>query len=292
MQTGTHVLGSSHGRCARCPVRDLGVCRGLASADRSALASQSYHSIVEAGSTILDQDERSDRVGIVASGFAKVVYATEEGNEQLLQLLHPGDLVGDPTGARNAVSWEAATDMTFCWVPLKKLVALFRDQPGLYPGILKAVVQQAEVSQIWSAELRGRNTVQRVAYWLLTQLPSRSANAVAPVINIQLTRRDLASYLDMSAETLCRALHSLADRKAVNILAPDQIQVREITKLRVQAKCVEERVLSRLRADTMHATRSVSDIVAAERVAPPANRRASVGGNNQFVQFATTRAIS
>ncbi|WP_319823919.1 Crp/Fnr family transcriptional regulator [Thalassovita sp.] len=292
MQTGTHVLGSSNGRCARCPVRDLGVCRGLSTADRSALAAQSYHSIVEAGTTILDQDERSDRVGIVASGFAKVVYATEEGNEQLLQLLHPGDLVGDPTGARNAVAWEAATDMTFCWLPLKKLVALFHEQPGLYPGILKAVVQQAEVSQIWSAELRGRNTVQRVAYWLLTQIPARSRTNGSPVVNIQLTRRDLASYLDMSAETLCRALHSLADRNAISILAPDQIKVNEIARLRVQAKCVEERVLNRLRPDTMHDTRSVTDIVVAKRTVRQPEQRAAVSENAQYVRFASTRAAS
>jgi tRNA(Met) C34 N-acetyltransferase TmcA len=88
--------------------------------------------------------------------------------------------------------------------------------------------------------MRGRNTRQRVAFWLLDQKQTQAETGEA-TIRIPLTRRDLASYLDMTVETLCRALHQLADLGAIDLPTPDFVRVLDVGLLRHVAKYPNDR---------------------------------------------------
>ena len=191
-----------------------------------------------AGAAILDQGQPANKVCILVRGTVKVVHLTEDGDEQVLQLLHPGDMIGDPFGGDSGVSWEAATEATLCWMPVSALDAICREYPALYRAYLAGAVHELEEQRLWAAAMRGRSTLQRLAFWLNRQPASASDHAGA-IIEIALSRRDLASLLDMSVETLCRSLHQIEQRGAIRLLAPDMVAVIDQATLR-RLSCVEE----------------------------------------------------
>lgn len=235
MVRGFYPMGSANEHCSICPVRRRGICGGFTKEDREALAKKSNITFVRSGSSILNQDEDCNRVGIIISGVAKGVYYTSEGNVQLLRFSQPGELIGAPIASKNGVSTEAATDMLLCSITNEALNVLLRDRLSLYPSYFNFVSNRLESEQVWHAELRQRSTIERLAFWLMAQIPSDKQPA-EPVINIQFTRRDLAAYLNMSAETLCRALGRLVSLEAITLPNPCQVDVRDTAKLGSLAK--------------------------------------------------------
>lgn len=232
-------------RCSACVARKSGPCGRVDIAAASEIASRSSHSTFESGTEVLRQGAPTDKIGIVISGLVKIVMLSENGDEHVLQLLHAGEVVGDPFAEENVFTWQAATDVELCWMTRASFETLLAQDPSIYRGYLGLFTQQLQEQQFAVALLRGRNTLERMAFWLWTQLPTDAPDGgkdATPQIRILLSRRDLASLLDMSVETLCRALRQLDDRGAINMLAPDLVEVTDRTKLRLMAKEHDESV--------------------------------------------------
>jgi hypothetical protein len=83
--------------------------------------------------------------------------------------------------------------------------------------------------------MRGRSSLQRLAFWIAAQAPSGSADRVLS-IRIMLTRRDLASLLECTAETLSRSLHRLQDIGLIKIVTPERLEIRDPGGLGLLAK--------------------------------------------------------
>ncbi len=243
----------SAGQCARCPARQKGICGAVTPATVEAVALRGHRVTYAQNKPFLDQGTHSDRIGIVVSGLAKAVHINEDGDEFVLGIQRAGDLVGDPFGVENAVSWEAATDVTVCWLSTASLDQLLTEYPDLQRAYLQALSQQMGEQQRWFASLRGRNTTERLALWLVDQalFGDRSAEGVVP---LDLSRRDLASLLDMSTETLCRSLYHLVDKGAIEMLAPDCVGLADPDQLRRLAKCEPDQKLEPLTPDRKRAT--------------------------------------
>lgn len=222
--------------CATCEAHRVGLCDLLDDASATLISSRCQRLRYGTGDEIALQGEKSERIGIVVTGLVKIVLLTEEGEHHLLQILKPGQIVGDPCKADNAFSWEAATETEICWINRQTLEAIKRNHPTVHQAYLEITARQLEEHRIWTASMRGRSTTQRIAFWLLQQVPDPRDTAQA-TIRITLTRRDLASLLDMTVETLCRGLRQLSDRGAIQALTPDKIEVLNIAKLRLFARC-------------------------------------------------------
>lgn len=246
MTNNRNFQGSAFDRCQSCDASDEGLGATLEENITLTFSERGFQSRYVKGDELLSQGEPSDRVGIIGSGMVKIVLITESGEEHLLQLLHAGELVGDLLAIENAFSWEAATDTVICWMTRRSLEALLGTAPILYRDYLAAVARQLARFQMSVAAMRGRSTLQRLAYWLIEQTPDTAGDG-SPRVSIFLTRRDLASLLDMTVETLCRGLHQLANRGVIDLLAPDLVEVSDRAKLKVLAKCHDDRVTSALR---------------------------------------------
>lgn len=230
MGIGIRTLGSASSYCTICPARSRGVCGSLSRSDQAAVSEKSVRTLLGSGSAIQKQGEECRQAGVVVSGRAKMTYYPVSGDEQTLHILQPGDLIGTPRFSKNSVSVFAATDMVVCNATRDKLRPLFNESPIVYSAYLNVFSKQMESIQIWHAELRWRNTLERLAFWLSLQLPL-DAGASDVIINIQLTRSDLASCLNMSVETLCRSLRQLKNSGAITMHSPSQIGVHDHSRL-------------------------------------------------------------
>lgn len=226
----TACNGPGHGFCSELDGESLARFTALAHPGRYAQ-----------GEEIAPQGTRLDRIGVIASGMVKIVALTESGEEYVLQLLHPGQLVGNAVPEQAGCTWEAAADTTVCWMPSKAWREFLNEQPQRFEAFLHSISHQLEDAWQTALRMRGRKTVQRIAYWLLEQVSDRRLTA-GQQVHIPLSRRDLASLLDMTSETLCRALQQLVARKAIRLLAPDQVEIADPARLRLLAKWSDPRI--------------------------------------------------
>ena len=245
MNVTTNALQSVPNSCASCAARFQGFCDLLNGTCATAFLAKSEQTQHKRGEDLLLQGERTEKIGIIASGLVEVVLLTEEGEHLILQMLKPGEIVGDLCKTVNTFSWEAATPVRICWINRAKLDGMMRDEPDLYRAYLEVIARQLDTHRVWVAAMRGRNTMQRIAFWVLHQMPD-VRNGQNTTVKIALTRRDLASFLDMTVETLCRGLYQLADHDAVRILNPELIEVTNTAKLRLLARCADIRVSAAL----------------------------------------------
>ncbi len=227
--------------CLDCSANRHGICAPLEDEIASLLVGRGLKRKYGIGDELIAQGETSDRIGVISKGIVKVCAITEDGDEFVLQLLGPGQIVGDINGSESAFSWDAATSVQICWIPLAVHNSVMRDRPLHHRAVLSMMSQQLADMRHWAAAMRGRSTLQRVAYWLLQQFEGIDV-ANRPIIRIALTRRDLASFLDMTSETLCRGLSRLSARGAIRLLEVDLIEVSDITKLRHIARCPAPRI--------------------------------------------------
>jgi len=250
-------------RCLGCPAMKNGFCRHLAEGSLEAFAERSHRSFCEQGSEIAGQGESLDRIGVIASGLVKIVMVTETGEEHLLQILRPGQFIGDPRTVQNIYSWEAATNASICWMSRQGWNEFLAEDPKHFQAYLATIATQIHDARLSMVRARGRNTVQRVACWLLEQVPDLRAKK-GDKIRIILTRRDLASLLDMTVETLCRALHQLDDRQAIRLIEPDLIEIADAARLRTLGKWHDDAVQSALRRGATPPTKAPVDTAALE----------------------------
>lgn len=260
-------------KCRICALKRRGFCGSL---DRDGLLELSHLSVrtlYRHGDEIIAQGEATAKIGVLASGLLKITVMTEHGEEHVIQILRPGQLVGNLETLRHTHAVEAATDAAVCWMSREAWNSFLQDGPGRVQAYLGAMLRQFQDVHHSMLGMRGRNTRQRLAYWLLDQAKARAGDApakTAAVIRIPLTRRDLASYLDMTVETLCRALHQLVDLGAIDLPAPDHILVSDAGLLRELAKYPENRTVPRFGAGEL--SRNVSRVDTVPRILPEATR--------------------
>lgn len=239
---------AAHDRCRTCSVSHLGFCSWFGADDTPWIVARASQTRFAAGTPILIQGQPANRVGIILSGLVKIVLNDEDGEEHLIQLLHSGAIVGDPFASECAFSWEAATETELCWMSPTTLATAIRACPAAYRCQLDATMRLVKEQRFAQVAMRGRNALQRLAHWLFLQSPAELAPA--PVrLRIVLTRRDLASLLEMTVETLCRVLHQLEERGAILLAAPDLVELRDRTKLKQLGRGQDERLQETLLAD-------------------------------------------
>lgn len=235
MNISKQSFSATRACAASCPVRQYGLCSWFEDPISDEIAARSTQSQFVPGAQILRQGEAASRVGIIQTGLVKIVLNDTNGEEHVIQLLYPGEMVGDPFATDCAFSWQAATQTSLCWMPRGPLAEAIRKSPVASQHYSEATNRLLHEHHFAQAALRSRNAVQKVAHWLFLQIPARRGPGNVRM-RLVLCRRDLASLLEMTVETLCRSLQQLQGRRAILLLAPDLVEICDPTRLRFLAK--------------------------------------------------------
>ena len=235
MNISKQTFAATRGCAASCPVQQSGLCSWFEAPLSNEIAARSTQSQFAPGVPILRQGEAANRVGIIQTGLVKIVLNDTNGEEHLIQLLYPGEMVGDPFALESAFSWQAAIQTSLCWMPRGLLAEAMRTSPMAARRHSEATNRLLQEHHFAQAALRSRNAVQKVAHWLFLQMPARRGPGNVRM-RLVLCRRDLASLLEMTVETLCRSLQQLQGKRAILLLAPDLVEICDPTRLRLLAK--------------------------------------------------------
>jgi len=200
--------------CGNCSLDNICLPRGLTQAEIDNISK-----VVKAKKTLQRGDfiyrEGDNFKGILAvkSGSAKLIANDSHGNEHILNILLPGELLGFDglSTQRHGCAAVALETMTFCVLPADSLDQLFQKLPSLTRELFRHSGEKMEEDKNLLV-LSKRPAEERLAYFLLSlseRLKRRGFSSSE--FKLSLTRQEIGNHLGLALETVSRLLKKFQD---------------------------------------------------------------------------------
>jgi len=159
------------------------------------------------GEMIYKAGEQSDSLYIVSNGKIKIYRLSESGKEQLVRILNPGDFTGELAlfneGIHESYA-EAIADTQVCMIRRTDLQEFLLKYPSISLKILSEFSSRLEQSEKQTTRFATEKVETRIALFLAECLERDSNELTLPM-----SKKDLASYLGTTPETISRKLADL-----------------------------------------------------------------------------------
>jgi CRP-like cAMP-binding protein len=172
---------------------------------------------VRGGHEIYGQSEPTEFCWRIVSGCVRTEKFLEDGRRQVGAFLWSGDLVGMDDLGMHDFGAQAVTDVTLRRYPRRMVEALAQSHTALAHR-LRALAVGSLRSAYRHMTLLGRTTAtERIASFLL-DMHRRAASTDSRIVDVPMSRMDIADYLGLTIETVCRYLAQLQRDGIVMIL--------------------------------------------------------------------------
>jgi CRP/FNR family transcriptional regulator, anaerobic regulatory protein len=188
---------------------------------------------VRAGEAAFARGAARTKLFVLHTGRLRIVRALPDGREQLLRVIEPGEFAGEEaflggTGADYAVV--AAVDSQMCVFEHRDLPALIATYPAIAMRMLQMVSTRLLDAERRVATLAVSDMATRVADYLLG-LPLVRSEGGQYGVTLPMSKREVASYLGMTPETLSRMLARLRKSGAIATDADRAIRILNLDRL-------------------------------------------------------------
>lgn len=200
------------------------------------------------------QGDKKRSVYQVVSGMVCLYTILSDGKRQIFDFAFPGDIIG--LGASETYSCCAQTigDARLKCLPISSIYACAAQNPMFGIALYRAVSRELDATRDLLLTLGQLGALERVATFLLV-LVKRHALAddkLSDVLQLPMTRSDIADLLGLTIETVSRSLSRLRQRNLIEIIHNSEIRILDIEQLRD---------LAGLDQDGMAANRAGMDMV-------------------------------
>jgi len=155
------------------------------------------------GEIIFLAGDKIDKLYVINEGRVKISKISEDGKEQIIRILEPGDFMGELSLFKQSPlnnNAEALEPTVMCIIEGEKIKDIIYKNPGISIKIMEELSIRLEKSDKLIERLVLHDVESRVADILLSML-DEDGN-----INLTISKKDLASHIGMSQETLSRKL--------------------------------------------------------------------------------------
>jgi CRP/FNR family nitrogen fixation transcriptional regulator len=180
------------------------------------------------GGEIYGEGESVDYVYEVVHGAVRTVKVLSDGRRQIGGFYFAGDIFGLEDGDQHSFSAEAIVDSTVRIVRRNTLIRLAGHDRELAQRLL--AVTSHEISRVHShALMLIKNAHERVSSFLL-EMGERIA--IGAMIELPMSRQDIADYLGITIETVSRTFTSLESRATIALPNARAVILRDLSALR------------------------------------------------------------
>lgn len=168
----------------------------------------------KAGEFLYHAGESADSLMIIAHGQAKVYQMSANGKEQMLRILQTGDFDGEAAlfenDERNSFA-QTLMDTDVCSISRTDFQKLMTSSPKLAVNMVNAFGQRITQLEQQTTEVTTASVESRLANYLL----ETSAGLDEAKFTLPLKKKDIATYLGTTPETISRKLTKMADEELI-----------------------------------------------------------------------------
>jgi CRP/FNR family nitrogen fixation transcriptional regulator len=166
----------------------------------------------------------------IVAGCARTVKLIDDGRRHVGEFLWPGDLLGIDAGDMHYFDSEAVTDATLRRYSRGAVEALARDHAALTARLRMIAAAKVRAAREQMVLLGRKTATEKIASFLM-EMDRRSTATRLRLVELPMSRVDIADHLSLTDETVCRILAHLQHDGIVAVLRSG-IGVRDRVALR------------------------------------------------------------
>lgn len=210
------------GRCGLCAVRHRAICGALGEVELRELNRIAHGKRVAQGRVIMSDAEPADFFANIVSGVVKLTKTLSDGRQQIVGLLFAPDFLGRAFSGNNTYFAEAATDVELCCFPNAGFERILKRFPDMERRLFERTLDELDGARDWMVLLGRKTASEKVASFLL--MIARRSTAIGcehsvsegpAIMELPLSRADIADYLGLTIETVSRQMTKL---KALGVI--------------------------------------------------------------------------
>ena len=163
----------------------------------------------------------------IISGAVRLCKQLPNGRRQIVDFFFPGDFFGYEGRGEYAFAAEAITEVIAASYPRARIERLCDDVPEVGDQLLAMLTRDLSATRNHVIMLCRPSAKERVAAFLIS-LAERAKVGERKCIPLPMGRQDIADYLGLAVETVCRALNEL---KRTKLIAVENIRHFIITNI-------------------------------------------------------------
>lgn len=225
--------------CEACEARHRGICGALTDGELLALSKVSGKRSLEPGDNIVADSDMVDAYGNILSGVAKLSKTLSDGRQQIVELQFAPDFLGRPFHKESHLTVDAATGVRLCTFPKSTFDRMVSANADLKQRLLDQSLRQLDEARDWMVTL-GRKTAREklasfLAYLARHANPANAAQGGNTIVELPLTRSDMADFLGLTIETVSRQLTALRKSGVINLHDARHVEIKSLAKLHQEA---------------------------------------------------------
>ncbi|TDH27329.1 Crp/Fnr family transcriptional regulator [Segetibacter sp. 3557_3] len=215
-----------------CDLQHCSLCKGCLKEWLPALDANRITYSFKKGEPLFHEDDLVTGIYFVYEGKVKVHKRWGDEKELIVRFAGPGDIVGHRGLGKETfypVSATALENVSACFINLDFFLATLKVNHDYAFSLLMFYAQELQVSEQNMRNMAHMPVKGRVAYALL-KLEEKFGLDDQGLLNISLTRQDLASYAGTTYETAFRILTELTQEKLIEFSGKD-VQIKDAKAL-------------------------------------------------------------
>ena len=175
------------------------------------------------GSQLYGENEPAEYLYCLVAGVARGYRMTPDGRRQVVAFYVPGDLFGFELAGEHSFSVEAVSNSKVRMIKRTLIsVAAAHDQ-DIAEDLVSSLAHELRRNQQHVRRL-GKTAPERVASFVLELAERLSKDGM---VDVPMSRRDIADYLGVTIETVSRTLTQLTNMAAIAMFGPRKIAIRD-----------------------------------------------------------------
>jgi len=183
----------------------------------------------EKGEMIYTAGDSGDKLYVIHQGKVKITRFSEAGKEQVIRVLGPGEFLGELSLFNPAPLTDHAEVLEktiLCLIDGENLKQLMSKYPPVTWKVMEELSQRLAKAENLIENISIHSVEKRLADTLITM-----ANEKGKVV-LKMSKRDLASHIGMSQETLSRKLTTFQEAGLVELIGHRNINLLNVEGLK------------------------------------------------------------
>lgn len=183
------------------------------------------------GEHLYNAGDQSDSLYIINEGKIRVYRLSDNGKEQVVRFLLPGDFTGE-LALFNETTYdafaEAMADTKVCMIKRDDFQNLLMSYPTISLKVLTEFSKRLSQSEKQTTRFATEKVETRIALFLLDSIEEEQATTE---FTLPMSKKDLASYLGTTPETISRKFKELEEKGLIIQKENKKIKIVDLNKL-------------------------------------------------------------
>jgi len=206
-------------KCEQCIIRQFNTLKSLTKDELLRISACKTSKTIKKGEVLFEEGEHINGVFCIKDGICKISKMSDNGRDQIVNLVRKGDLLGERSLINDEVSnlkAIAVNDMEICFIPKDEIVRDLENNPKFTMDILKNMALSLKSADNVIVDMAQKTVKQRLAATLLN-LDSKFNKNENGSLDIHLSREDIANIIGTATESAIRLLSEFKKKKIIDL---------------------------------------------------------------------------